>query len=185
METSDSIKTNLLDRYLNGNQERYKRLTENRLAIANKAQVNIAISGVFVGIIFNSIKGILDANVLYQCQINSLVDAMYLFSVSMLISIGVVLRVDNIPASNDFMIIKEELLEFKKTWACCFFKKNKDYSVKDLNKLISKLNENWRVVNEDLEKFNKTKSDWLYLAQVLLALGIITITLFETSLIFI
>ena len=171
MESTDAIKTRLLDKWLEANRERYKRLTESRRAVANKAQGNIAISGIFIAICFNWIKDIVDAKIMLTCyQSIGLIGATSLFLFSIVMSVFV-LRVDEVPESKECELIGMVINAKDK------------YLLNDIHHLFQDLSNQWKKANDKLDQFNLKKSKQLFLAQATFSVGVMLIGLITLVLI--
>lgn len=163
MEYDDSSKTKLLEKWLQSYQENHKRLTESRRAISAKAQGNIAISGIFIAVVFNWIKDIIELKAILQLyETTGFVSAMILFLCSIILSVFV-LFVDKFPEPKEYTIISTVL------------KKHDNICIETFNDLLFSLNEHFECVNEELYKFNKKKGTCLFIAQAALSLGIVVI----------
>ncbi len=171
MFNNDSIKTKLLEYWLQSEQGKHVRLTENRRAVENKAQGNIAIAGIFIAVSFTWIKDVVEKSITLNCfEAMGLVMATTLFLLSVLVSVFV-LFIESIPVPSDDALV-EQILD----------RGDKGLS-NGLHPLLSDLSRHLKDVNDRLEKFNKKKSYWLFIAQVFLSLGICLIALIAIALV--
>lgn len=154
----------LLRRWLASEQDLYKRLTETRRAIGNKAQGNIAIAGIFVAAVFSWIKDLVQVKVsLSETGTVGLLCAGTLFTSSVLFSVFT-LFVRTVPAPREGSLIKQILALPESELE------------ERLRTLMYDLCEHWDNVNRELQELSLVQSRWLTVAQVLLAAGIVVVS---------
>ena len=166
MYSSDSIKTKLLEHWLQSEREQYVRLTENRHDLGNKAQGNVTIAGIFIAVGSAWVKDVIEKNITLSCfEKTELVIATMFFLLSVLISVFV-LFVRAIPAPREEHLVGQ-ILKLSES----------DLTTERLHPLLYDLSNHWKIVNNDLEVCNDKKSYWLFSAQIFISLGISLIAL--------
>lgn len=177
---ADSFRFKIQEHQLQYEQEKFKRLNENRRGLENKAQINVTISGIFIGAGFSFISNIVGKSITIQLGPTEkicLFMAVFLFICSVILSV-ITLFTRKTPAPAEETVL-DNILKIIPD------KNEIEENIKKLRyQSFFDINSAWRKANKSLGQHNDTRGTILFISQCCLASGVIFIGFTCLSLIF-